>query len=313
MDVVLDRVAHSTGLNRSYQASKSVLSPKTCHRKTKSLTDITNQLIHFLSDVSHVRIHQNFKCVFKQYHIPQDGKMDERRSRILREGPILQRMCHNNIVEYVYHFVQLPTVIVVTKWFHGCDIIELMKDLSPVDDVFTILNITKQMVSAVHYCHCIGIAHCDIKPDNFILNKCGTVKLIDFGTSYECPCTPNLVLDNCKHVSNFCLKGSHPIVGTEFFTAPEVVKKRYNPFAADVYSLGKTLMVLFTQNCVTTVFHYIEGLPTLFPLLDEKANFLLESMLWIMVDDVPHLRPTLLKIKRYLMSVLEYIKKLQSH
>ena len=41
----------------------------------------------------------------------------------------------------------------------------------------------RSAVDAVEYLHSIGIIHCDIKPDNFVLAQDGNLKLTDFGFS----------------------------------------------------------------------------------------------------------------------------------
>lgn len=43
--------------------------------------------------------------------------------------------------------------------------------------------IFQQLISAVEYLHCVGIAHRDIKPENILLDYQNNVKLIDFGLS----------------------------------------------------------------------------------------------------------------------------------
>ena len=45
-------------------------------------------------------------------------------------------------------------------------------------------NFMRQMVSAVHYLHSLGIAHCDLKPENFMVEYTESnakLLLIDFG------------------------------------------------------------------------------------------------------------------------------------
>ena len=45
-------------------------------------------------------------------------------------------------------------------------------------------SVMKQMISAVYYLHSLGIAHCDLKPENFIFrnqSEESDLYLIDFG------------------------------------------------------------------------------------------------------------------------------------
>ena len=46
--------------------------------------------------------------------------------------------------------------------------------------------VTKQILSAIGYCHSKNVAHRDLKPENVLLNtksNIDIVKIIDFGTS----------------------------------------------------------------------------------------------------------------------------------
>ena len=39
----------------------------------------------------------------------------------------------------------------------------------------------KELLDGIMHCHMKQIAHCDLKPENIVLDECATVKLIDFG------------------------------------------------------------------------------------------------------------------------------------
>jgi len=84
-----------------------------------------------------------------------------------------------------------------------------------------------QIADAVAYCHCHGLAHCDLKPQNIVLNEDGTAKIVDFGLA---------------------LKLGWPVGdprGTWPFTAPEAAWPCGRPWdlaKADVFSLGAVLI-----------------------------------------------------------------------
>ena len=88
------------------------------------------------------------------------------------------------------------------------------------------------MFSAIKYLHHEGIAHRDLKLENFLFEESGMqnpLKLIDFGLS--------------KH---FVPRESmHQVVGSAYYTAPEVLNGDYD-HRCDVWSLGVISYMLLT-------------------------------------------------------------------
>jgi serine/threonine protein kinase len=70
------------------------------------------------------------------------------------------------------------------------------------------------------------VAHGDIKPQNILIDQNGRAKLADFGLSE--------VVEPGEQSSRF--------LGSPFFKPPEVMDRiRFDPFAADIWSLGVTM------------------------------------------------------------------------
>ena len=89
-----------------------------------------------------------------------------------------------------------------------------------------LMNVTKQLISAVYNAHKNNIAHRDIKPHNILFDDFGRVKLADFGIS--------VYNNNNESTQNFNCSPA--------FGAPEVLRKEpHDPFKADIWSLGVTL------------------------------------------------------------------------
>jgi len=96
-----------------------------------------------------------------------------------------------------------------------------------------------QLLAGVMHCHEHGIAHRDLKLENVLLTKDGTVKVIDFGLSYRYPRRADGSIDTSHPLKDVC--------GSKSYAAPEVLGGHgYNGFAADVWSLGVSLFAMLS-------------------------------------------------------------------
>ncbi|KAM7272777.1 hypothetical protein ACFE04_027440 [Oxalis oulophora] len=93
-------------------------------------------------------------------------------------------------------------------------------------------SLLRTIVQIVHTCHSMGVIHRDLKPENFLLlskDETAPLKATDFGLSvfYK----PGDVFKD--------------IVGSAYYIAPEVLKRRYGP-EADIWSIGVMLYILLS-------------------------------------------------------------------
>jgi len=88
-----------------------------------------------------------------------------------------------------------------------------------------------QLLDAVLFCHSRGVAHCDLKPENVLLADRSTVKLADFGSSF----------DMHKHGNHF----SAGYFGTPEYMPPEMLRvensTQYDVREKDMWALGSML------------------------------------------------------------------------
>ncbi|CEP13447.1 hypothetical protein [Parasitella parasitica] len=88
---------------------------------------------------------------------------------------------------------------------------------------------SRQIASALDYCHRNSIVHRDLKVENILISRSGTIKVIDFGLSN--------VFSPRSHLSTFC--------GSLYFAAPELLDGRmYTGPEVDVWSFGVVIYVL---------------------------------------------------------------------
>lgn len=129
-------------------------------------------------------------------------------------------------------------------------VMELVEGMScearPPTDMSLLLNIFHQSAAALAALHQQNFIHCDLKPNNILLQPNRKVKIIDFGQA--------------------CPSGSvkKRIQGTPDFIAPEQVRCEPVTIQTDVYNLGATFYWLLSGA----------KLPTLFTLKKSRNSFL---------------------------------------
>merc|ERR1712137_478040 len=119
---------------------------------------------------------------------------------------------------------------------YQCDLFTLAFEQEKLQ-IESIQTIFRDICNGVYNLHRAGIAHLDIKPENILIDeKKKKAFLCDFSASYiQKPFERKAPVATQK-------------VGTVEYMAPEVNLGRYNPFAADIYSLGCLLYVLCTGH-----------------------------------------------------------------
>ena len=96
-------------------------------------------------------------------------------------------------------------------------------------------KIFKQTATALAYMHGNGWVHCDVKPDNMLVNAAGQLKMIDFAISKKIP----------TGFAKMFYK-QDKAQGTPSYMAPEQILKKPLDGRADIYGLGCTYFELVT-------------------------------------------------------------------
>jgi len=98
-----------------------------------------------------------------------------------------------------------------------------------------VLLVFRMVATALNAMHQQGFVHCDIKPNNILLSKTGTIKIIDLGQS-------------CK------IGTIKPrIQGTPDYIAPEQVKRKPLGPKTDIFNLGATMYWALTGKHAPTL------------------------------------------------------------
>ncbi|KAJ1264289.1 hypothetical protein BS78_09G252000 [Paspalum vaginatum] len=151
---------------------------------------------------------------------------------VRREVQIMHHLTgHRNIVELRGAYEDRHSVNLVMELCEGGELFDRIIARGHYSERAA-AALCREIVSVVHSCHSMGVMHRDLKPENFLfLNKTedSPLKATDFGLSV------------------FFKPGEQfkDLVGSAYYVAPEVLKRRYGA-EADIWSAGVILYILLS-------------------------------------------------------------------
>uniref|UniRef100_A0AAY4EER7 non-specific serine/threonine protein kinase n=1 Tax=Denticeps clupeoides TaxID=299321 RepID=A0AAY4EER7_9TELE len=153
---------------------------------------------------------------------------DENLKKIFREVQIMKMLRHPHIIR-LYQVMETERMIyLVTEYASGGEIFDHLVAHGRMAEKDARRKF-KQIVAAVHFCHCRNIVHRDLKAENLLLDHNLNIKIADFGFS-------NLY-SRGQLLKTWC--GSPPYAAPELFEG-----KEYDGPKVDIWSLGVVLYVL---------------------------------------------------------------------
>ena len=155
---------------------------------------------------------------------------DEFRRRFVREAKLAARLSDPNVVSIYDAGEDDGRPYIVMEHVDGETFADLLarRGRLPPDEA---RELAAQAASGLAHAHEAGLVHRDVKPQNLILRRDGTVKIVDFGIARAAETT---------------ITQTGTVLGTAAYLAPEQALGKKVTAAADVYSLGAVLYELLT-------------------------------------------------------------------
>uniref|UniRef100_A0A673ZQY1 non-specific serine/threonine protein kinase n=1 Tax=Salmo trutta TaxID=8032 RepID=A0A673ZQY1_SALTR len=153
---------------------------------------------------------------------------DENLKKIFREVQIMKMLRHPHIIRLYQVMENEKMIYLVTEYASGGEIFDHLVAHGRMAEKDARRKF-KQIVAAVHFCHCRNIVHRDLKAENLLLDHNLNIKIADFGFS-------NL-FSRGQLLKTWC--GSPPYAAPELFEG-----KEYDGPKVDIWSLGVVLYVL---------------------------------------------------------------------
>jgi serine/threonine protein kinase len=156
--------------------------------------------------------------------------------RFHREARVAALLNHPNVVRVADVAQSNGLHFLVMEYVEGVTLQQIL-DRSGALSAQQAVKFIIQAAIGLQAAHDAGLVHRDIKPANLILDKAGTLKIIDFGLARS---TGNA----SDHLTEKFDEGS--FAGTADFISPEQAMSQPTDHRSDIYSLGATLFVLLT-------------------------------------------------------------------
>src|SRR5262249_23837346 len=157
--------------------------------------------------------------------------------RFVREARAAAALDHPNIVRAHDIDADGDLHFLVMEYVDGSSLQEIVKKFGPMDPVRTAHYIA-QAAEGLQHAHEAGWIHRDVKPGNLLLDRSGTIKILDMGLA-------RFFHDEAGGLTKKYEKNA--VLGTADYLAPEqAVNSSDVDIRADIYSLGATLYFLLT-------------------------------------------------------------------
>ncbi|HMO13110.1 MAG TPA: serine/threonine-protein kinase [Pirellulaceae bacterium] len=138
----------------------------------------------------------------------------------------------------VFEFVNHRTPFIVMQLFNAKNLKQEIRE-RPDFVAVNIPSYIERCALGLEHLHSKGWLHCDVKPDNYLVDEQGNVKLIDFSIAKP--------IKGQKSVGLMKIFGKKNIVqGTRSYMSPEQILGKKLTIASDVYGFGCVLHELFS-------------------------------------------------------------------
>lgn len=150
--------------------------------------------------------------------------------RFKRELRLARRITHKNVCR-VYDLHRTPALCFVTMEFVEGENLRSVLHRRGALKLEEGIDVARQVCAALREAHKQGIVHRDLKPENVMLDRSGTIKVMDFGIA--------------RSVSTLSTVTGGTL-GTPAYMAPEQAEGHPVDPRTDIYALGLVLYEVFT-------------------------------------------------------------------
>jgi len=210
-------------------------------------------------------------------------------ARFEREAREAFRLNHPNVVRTLDLDTSGAIHFIAMEYVDGDDLHARVKQGGPLD-VREAADFIRQAALGLQHAHEEGLVHRDIKPANLIVDKRGTVKILDFGLA---------LAGADEEAASLTQTHDEKVLGTADYLAPEQARDSHiADRRSDIYALGCTLHYLLTGRAPFAKGSIAERIQAHLKkpppnLLDERADVppAIAELAFRMLEKHPDARP----------------------
>lgn len=191
-------------------------------------------------------------------------------SRFMEEYALIERIRSPHVARIHGHGVSAGNAYLVMEFFDGGDLSKRLEDkaMDPEDA----LRVFRELMFALGDIHETGVLHRDLKPQNLMFRKDGSLAIVDFGIA--------------KHIDAVDRTSHGEIVGTPRYMSPEQVQGRALDMRTDIYSAGVLLYQMLSgehlfsgDTALEVALHHLNSPPPLLPEALERYQRLMDKLI----------------------------------
>ncbi len=154
--------------------------------------------------------------------------------RFLHEEWAGRRINNQHVLKVLQPHGRRQCLYYITEYIDGWTLRQWMHD-NPDPALEDVREVTRQIAAGLRALHRQEMIHQDLKPENIMIDRYGTVKLIDFGST------------KIAGIDEITTPIRHDnVLGTRNYTAPEYLQGYAGSNVSDIYSLGVIVYEMLT-------------------------------------------------------------------
>jgi serine/threonine protein kinase len=155
----------------------------------------------------------------------KSGMSEIARARFLREIKVARKISHENVIR-VYDLGSYKDITFLTmEYIDGPTLSDWVKEGWPGSpDIREKVSILHKVAKGLEAAHLLGVIHRDLKPQNVLLTKSMSPKIVDFGIAYT------------EEGADLTQEGR--FVGSPKYVSPEQIQGKPMDAKSDIYSFG---------------------------------------------------------------------------